>query len=153
MAGRHRHVSHFSKLGSSNGPRGLRALRPGKAAPMLPAYGLDVAVGPPPGLETPVGAAASSIVLPPPGLAPPENAADHVWELLVVKMWDQINELRATQQMFKDHLRILDLQKVKDADRLDEDAERIVDLETLMHSLHARLGNLELCVERLRLKK
>ena len=60
---------------------------------------------------------------------------------------------RATQQMFKDHLSIVDLQKVRDADRLDENAQSIVDLETLMHSLHARLGNLELCVERLRLKK
>ena len=45
--------------------------------------------------------------------------------------------------MFKDHLKIVDLQKVKDADRLDDDAERIVDLETLMHSLRARVGNLE----------
>ena len=120
---------------------------------MLSSNGLDVADGPPPGFEATAGAAASSIIQPPPGLKPPDTAADHVWELLVVKMWDQMNELRATQQMFKDHLSIVDLQKVKDADRLDEDAERIVDLETLMHSLHARVGNLELCVERLRLKK
>ena len=111
---------------------------------MLSSNGLDVADGPPPGFDAPAGAVASSIIHPPPGLTkPPDTAADHVWELLVVKMWDQMQELRETQQLLKDHMSIVHLQKIKDADRLDDDAERIVDLETLMHSLRARVGNLE----------